>query len=314
MRMTFLLLSYNQEAFVAKAVRAALAQEGEPISILISDDASTDRTFEIIEATVKDYAGPHLVTVNRNPKNLGLIGHINSLIPRIKTDYIIAAAGDDISLAHRARTLQDMFDRTDALLVHSGFEEIDRDDRIVDGRFPIKAAFLIRDTSARRAASRMGLYVGATGAWHRKLFSHYGDIAEGCYEDLILGFRAALEGRVAFVDQALVQYRIDTGMSVNDRGSTNYETWREKRLRSFVRAEAVLSQRLKDAAMSPHPEREKIASILRRVRSVNRLRIELYQNGTWRVLRDNMASPHLAFYVLVSEWIKTSKAKRKFGD
>ena len=43
---TFTVFAYNQEAYVAEAVRGALAQRYRPLQVILSDDASTDRTFE----------------------------------------------------------------------------------------------------------------------------------------------------------------------------------------------------------------------------------------------------------------------------
>ncbi len=63
---TFYVITYNQARFVREAVESALAQTYSPIEILLSDDCSTDGTFEIIQETVKGYSGPHTVILNRN--------------------------------------------------------------------------------------------------------------------------------------------------------------------------------------------------------------------------------------------------------
>jgi glycosyltransferase involved in cell wall biosynthesis len=311
LRTTFLLLAYNQEAYAAEAVRAALAQEGDPITILVSDDASTDRTFEVIEAAVAGYVGPHRVELNRNPYNLGLAAHVNACMARIRTDYVIAAAADDVSLPKRARRIYETFTQTNALLIHSRFEEIDRDGKSVPGSFPDRAAFLLRDTSALRAATKMGLYVGATGAWHRSLFEKYGGLDEGCYEDLILGFRAALERRVAFIDDSLVKYRVDVGITAIDRAPSTLANWRQDRLRTLSRNQSVFLQRLRDTSLSSHPDRGRIASKLLRAIRLNSLRLQSHDQGSFAFLRKNLSNPFLALYVVRSEIHKRQKAARR---
>lgn len=311
LRTTFLLLAYNQEAYAAEAVKSALAQDGEPITILISDDASTDRTFEIIQAAVAGYTGHHHVELNRNPRNLGLAAHINACMRRITTEYVIAAAADDISLPQRAVRVSEVFKRTNALLLHSRFEEIDKAGRANHGSFPSKAAFFLRDTSALRASERMGLYVGATGAWHRALFDRYGEIDDGCYEDLILGFRAALENRIAFIDEVLVRYRTDVGISVMDRASALPETWRLDRMRAIARNQSVFSQRLRDASLSSHQDRTAIVSKLERAIMLNSLRMQCWEDGALTFMGKNLARFHLALLVALSERRKRKRAEKR---
>ncbi len=46
---TFMLRTYNHERFIREAVRSALTQTYSPLQVVISDDCSQDRTFEIIQ-------------------------------------------------------------------------------------------------------------------------------------------------------------------------------------------------------------------------------------------------------------------------
>ena len=71
---TFALFAYNQEAYVREAIEGAFAQTYEPLEIILSDDCSTDRTFEIMQEMAAAYRGPHRVRVNLNPVNLGVGG------------------------------------------------------------------------------------------------------------------------------------------------------------------------------------------------------------------------------------------------
>jgi len=98
---TFALFSYNQERFIQEAVEGALQQDYPRLEIILSDDCSSDSTFEIIELLVSKYTGPHSIIINKNDTNIGLASHFNKIIAQAKGDIIVVAAGDDISLQTR---------------------------------------------------------------------------------------------------------------------------------------------------------------------------------------------------------------------
>ena len=71
MSVTFALLCYNQEKFIREALRGAFRQDYQPLEILISDDHSTDASFDILREEVANYSGPRTVRLVRNGENLG---------------------------------------------------------------------------------------------------------------------------------------------------------------------------------------------------------------------------------------------------
>ena len=93
----------------------------------------------------------------------------------------------------------------------------------------------------------MKLYLGATGAWHRGLYDKYGQINEGSYEDLVMGFRAALEGKVQIIPEKLVIYRMGSGITNSNNNLSNINQYSEKRLENFKVIKSTLQQRHKDA-------------------------------------------------------------------
>ena len=56
---SFCVKCYNQERYIGEALEGAFAQTYRPLEIVISDDASTDRSWEIItEAVAKSRHRP----------------------------------------------------------------------------------------------------------------------------------------------------------------------------------------------------------------------------------------------------------------
>ncbi|PFG62078.1 glycosyl transferase family 2 [Thioclava sp. ES.031] len=205
---TFALFAFNQEKYIHAAVEGALAQTYEPLEIILSDDCSTDRTFEIMQEMVANYDGPHRLVLRRNSPNLGLIEHVNLVFGIASAEYIVAAAGDDVSVPHRVEKLFSCFEEM-PLLIHSDCACMDERGRSLPYGKPKTD---IEDRNLLDICRSRALYLGATGAWHKDLVRMFGPITQlDTYEDLVLGYRAALAGRVAYVDEALVRYRVGTG-------------------------------------------------------------------------------------------------------
>lgn len=236
-QIAFILLAYNQEAFVRDAVESLLAQDYGCLEIVLSDDASTDTTFDIMGEIAAAYRGPHKVILRRNVTNLGLINHLVSVIEVTTSEYIIAAAGDDISEAHRASAIARVLESRPCL-VCSGYSTID-----VTGR-PVAHERSDEDMLSgdiRKIAVSTALYVGATAAWHRDLFRMFPPISlQGSYEDLVLGYRAALLGRIEYIPESLVRYRVGGGMT------TTRTNWKKAAQRTAAARIFSLQQRLLD--------------------------------------------------------------------
>jgi glycosyltransferase involved in cell wall biosynthesis len=210
-----LLLAFNQEKYVRDAIRDVLSQDLEDLKVILSDDCSSDKTFDIMVEEGSNYQGEKHLVVRRNPWRLGLNEHINLLLKSSPGDIIIPFAADDRFAPSRARILSDIIVKKNALLAHSDYNCIDADgnrtDKIHGG------ATFYSDTTAKSAATSRALFVGATAAWHRDIFKDFGPLPGSlAYEDLVLGFRASLGDRVAFVPDKLVDYRIGVGQSFRD--------------------------------------------------------------------------------------------------
>ena len=89
---------FNSERFVAEAIESILNQSFKDFEFLILDDASTDKSIEI----VKDFEKKDpRIKVFQNEKNLGVVESRNKLINLSKGKYIAWLDSDDIALENR---------------------------------------------------------------------------------------------------------------------------------------------------------------------------------------------------------------------
>lgn len=213
-KVSLLVLAYDLEPYVREACTAALAQDYPNLEILFTDDNSSDGTFEVMCEIAAGYHGPHTIRLNRNPSNLGVVEHVNRAMELTSGDILIMASGDDVSLPNRVSIIASSFaaEGSAPLLVHSAAEAIDAHG---EPAAPWEPAPLARGgLSLAEIATSNSLYLGATGAWSRQLWHRFGPLrARYAYEDLCIGFRAALIGDIAYIDAPLVRYRVGVGMS-----------------------------------------------------------------------------------------------------
>jgi glycosyltransferase involved in cell wall biosynthesis len=207
-RITFALVCYEHQDFVAAAVGGALAQEGIPLDIVISDDASKDRTWDEIGKAVAGYRGPHRVRLNRNPANMGM-EHYNRIVELAEGDIVVIAHGDDVSLPHRAARLVEVMQREKVSLVTS--------DAYVAHTNGERAGTLGDTTESRRFAMGDLLtkgwqrsMLGATMAWRREVMTRFGGLDRSVLPagyDLPMVFRATLLDGAYFLGEPLIEWR-----------------------------------------------------------------------------------------------------------
>lgn len=217
--LTFALVAYNQERFIREAVEGAFSQTYSPLEIILSDDCSPDGTYEIMRQMAAEYRGPHRIVLNRAPRNLGIIGHLNRVVELARGDLFVGAAGDDISLPKRAE------------LCHQAWVDSGRRSASIWSEYSLMDEFgNALATNGQQAPSesdprfehlqtrpvdvagwRSRMAFGCTQAFSTELFRSFGPLPllpSLMNEDSPIFFRAALlAGQVTRINMPLVRYR-----------------------------------------------------------------------------------------------------------
>jgi glycosyltransferase involved in cell wall biosynthesis len=90
--------SYNHEKYIAEAIRSILDQTFQDFEIIITDDASTDNTVEII----KEFSDPRIQLFCQR-RNQGVSRTIDFSIAKAKGKYIALLGSDDIAMTERLK-------------------------------------------------------------------------------------------------------------------------------------------------------------------------------------------------------------------
>jgi len=269
--LTVVFLAYQQEAFVAEAVRSVLAQAGVVAEIILSDDASSDGTFRAMSAAVAGYRGPHQVVLRRNKVNQG-IDHIVQLVDLANCDAMVMAHGDDISEPNRCRRLLDEMQRTGADVVSSNYLEIDTAGRPMGLNTDGDPTDGYTAEEIAISGWRRGMF-GATLAWRRAVYTQFPRL-DAQYlpigHDTLVPFRGALLGGMRYVNEPLLHYRRHTGQwqhVLHDHRAR--ETWEESQYSAAIMPRLAMARDLEHLLSQdtlPTAERQRLEALHSMVR------------------------------------------------
>ena len=176
-----------------------------------------------MEAKAAAYSGPHRLVLNRNPKNLGIVPHVEKVMALASGALIVENAGDDVSVPHRVARLAEAWLASGrrAKAIHTARRRMDAngdlhevfdDARVLANQTPLE---VIRDH---------GTLVGASLAWDREVWDVFGPQSPvAIFDDFPTCFRAALIGEIVYLDEPLLHYRTGgTSSRPTDKAGWNH--------------------------------------------------------------------------------------------
>lgn len=274
---SLLVLTYQQRDLLDRAVAGAFAQECEPIEIVLSDDGSTDGSFERLLELAAGYRGPHRVVVRPRTPNLGIAEHYNQLLRFSSGELLVTAAGDDVSTPDRVRRLVEAWDTGNrrADLIASHLVDMDADGRLHD-------VIRVDDLALWRGIDdwmrKRPYIVGAGHAFTRRSMERFGDILPAiAYEDQIMVFRATAMGGAITVDAPLVHYRRGgTSMKPRFDSAEDMGEWTARQLDRML---AEIRQLVADADVAGYGDR--MRALMQRPLRQNRYLRTLLHRPPW---------------------------------
>jgi glycosyltransferase involved in cell wall biosynthesis len=103
-----LMTSFNREKFIAEAIESVLSQTYKDFEFIISDDASTDKTFKIAQSYEKNNS---CIKLFRSPKNLGQFQNRNLAATYANGDILVYVDSDDMIHSDALAYIADCFQK-----------------------------------------------------------------------------------------------------------------------------------------------------------------------------------------------------------
>jgi glycosyltransferase involved in cell wall biosynthesis len=228
------------ERYLREALDSVLGQTVEDLEVVVSDNASTDGTADILA----DYAARDpRVRVSRSPMNRGAGWNFNHVLHESRGTYFKWLAHDDlIDPRFLERCIDALEAQPDAVLAHTGVELIDATGAAI-GRYPHRPDTSHADPIVRfeRLCLDWHLCYQVFGVIRRDLLEQVGDMPSSTHGDGILLGRLALRGAFVEIDECLLYARIHPDQSMARYGHLEgvndyraYARWFDPRLANHV--------------------------------------------------------------------------------
>jgi glycosyltransferase involved in cell wall biosynthesis len=208
---SILMATYNGSQFLEPQLESLAVQSMLPCELIVSDDCSTDNTIPIVQRFAKH--SPFPVHIYKNRHNKGYRQNFIDATMLCTSRLIAFCDQDDIWKKDKLLLVSKRFTDESVLLCHHNANVIDNDGHLIDVLWP-KGSF--PNYSKPLTTGPWSFSLGFTQIFRRDLLwfgylwpqSIDGNFSnERLAHDQWMFFLAPVFGRIAYVDQELVDYR-----------------------------------------------------------------------------------------------------------
>lgn len=209
-KVSIILPVYNAEAYLHKAIDSVLGQTYENLELIISDNCSTDRTYEICsEYASKDKR----IRLSKNERNIGPGLNFNKCIELCTGEYIELFGHDDWFEPTCIEKLATVLDtNSNVVAVTSARNWVDGDGQIFQVNRHYEGSRLLSGEEAIRSnIEKMENWISAPVMYRSNLRGRGFNINIILYADLDYWCQMFKHGDFYYLDEVLFNYRIHDG-------------------------------------------------------------------------------------------------------
>jgi glycosyltransferase involved in cell wall biosynthesis len=218
------LASYNGERYIEEQLRSILSQLSPGDEVIVVDDASTDKTCEIVSS----FRDPRIVLI-RGHENQGVLRTFETALSRSTGEIVFLSDQDDVWLPDKVKTILAVFSRnSDLVLVASDALLIDENGgQIGDSYYETRGKF----RAGLWANILICKFLGCTMAFRSKLLQNALPFprSKQVHHDIWLACVSSLMGETTeFIAEPLVAYRRH---DANVTGRIRFSTYKRIQMR-----------------------------------------------------------------------------------
>lgn len=204
--------TYGQEAYIREALDSLVAQKTNfSFEIVVGEDCSPDNTREILEEYNKRYPNKFVLLLHEN--NIGFMNNYKTVLEASQGKYFALCEGDDYW--NDENKLQKQVEFLEANIDYTG---IHTKTIYVDSESNIKGCSN-RVTKGNEVVDYT--YIAQQSTIHTCSFMYRSELIDDEFMsildqssvgDLPLFLKASLEGKIAYIDEAMSTYRVGVGV------------------------------------------------------------------------------------------------------
>lgn len=288
-----LVMSHNQENFIADTVKSVLSQEydGE-LEFIFCDDCSTDSTYRIIQECVAEYKGNRRVVMHHCEQNGKVATNMNIAVGLAKGDWYMRVDGDDILHPDRVElTAKAIILHPNATAISGRLQAFETKIEPVinpnDSDITYKV-FNINDYNSTQEPKGLEWW-GCMMTMHRSIFDVFGPLPQECYvlDDTMFATRSLMLGDFVIIENGtLLYYRRHTANISSQRitgNSISSLLQSDRDMRDYYRRGIPCHQLILDeieSYCSRHPQYTPLLTCFRN-RFTELKRQALFWNKSW---------------------------------
>ncbi len=194
---------YNAEPYLVQAIKSILLQTLENFELILINDASTDKTLQLIHKFQKKDRRIRLIN---NKKNLQMAKSLNIAINRTRSDIIARMDQDDIALPDRLKVQYAFLqNHPNVAIVGNDIIIIDEHDKVIG-----KRTYPTTSKDLKKILFRYSPFAHPTVMFRKYAFKKVGEynLEKHPCEDIDLWFRLGKEYEFASIPNFLFKYRV----------------------------------------------------------------------------------------------------------
>lgn len=194
---------YNAEKYLTQAIESILSQTLENFELILINDASTDKTLQIIRKYKKR---DNRIRIINNKKNLQMAQSLNLAISKAESDLIARMDQDDISFPNRLEVQYDfMNSHPSVAIVGNNIIIINEKNKVIG-----KRTYPTTSNGLKKILFRYSAFAHPTVMFRKSAFQKvkgYNQEKHPC-EDIDLWFRLGKKYEFASIPSFLLKYRV----------------------------------------------------------------------------------------------------------
>ncbi len=211
-------VTYNQEKYIRECLRSLVDQDCDfNFEIIVGDDASTDKTAEIISDFSENYKGV-IFSVLRS-ENIGAVENIVDLYKRARGRYIAHMDGDDFALPGKIQSQVDALEANhDCVICTHDVILVDKNSKKIADSFKKHRC---GTSTLQDLYASLPFFAHSSKMFVNDASSPFYDRLSKFSIDIEIHIEQAKNGNIFHLEERFGAYRVFTGISSNNRKINN---------------------------------------------------------------------------------------------